>query len=982
MKIGTTTTPSITNGSVSQRHKSGNTTETTPTFTETSPISSINQSGTTNNKNIDNATQTTATSTASTPTTTGATPTPGVQGWIIATAVSTSVAGLLILCCVGVCVYLCCQDNEDCCLCCCCKDYDDCEECREGCRDWFSDCCENCFSRCVCKSDPEATPMVAQAETEITEPVHFISVHLPDGQSLRMSVRSTDKIRVIKTKVIELVNLPLYYVNVYHGLMPGESDSLDEDISFTGYGIYFGTDQEFTVTYTSHSVLVQFADGSLEEQSWDPLLTVGDFLNMIDLKSQAARKDMLLIEAQWEGRAALQELVESDKKTLLYRLRKIKVSVSFQVVLKIIGQNTQISVKVFPTDTVNALAKNFLKAVIFIYEGTQLGSDKTLKDYGLQEGSVVTVGWSVKVSVARGGQIYKYSLLASNVVGELKQILAVDTDIHLFEQHLSFNGNVLSDDKMLAEYLTSKMEEEMDIILTSQPWRVSVLLPTGTLRDYQVSPNNNVAFLKNQIEADADIPVSRQILQIGRNDLADDGLLCDSIVPSSSLIYLKEQIALKYSSNWTPVSARWRPFFEELLQVSDGNLKEVNNVCFSTKIDRFKIGSGNKTEVFLGIRHDGREVAVKRFPRSMSQNFKNEKGLLTTLDSPNIIRYLDIAMDDEFLYLILELGEFTLNEFISTDEYKQNQTNISRELVGQILESLRTLHTGHNVIHMDIKPHNVLIDISNRAKLSDFGISVVLPDNQSTFYTTAKGTYHWVAKEILDSATGKVKYKKNADIQVAGMLVYYTLTGGIHPFMPNGEADVFLCNKNVQDGKHDLSALDDIVGKHLVDWMLQPDPELRPTIEEALAHPFFWNVDMRYRFLGVLGDEKEVKESWKQQPHSVTLTLDGLTVSVFNTVAHWKDLLDQVVYDEVSKPMRNGYRSTICGLLRFMRNVDVHLKDQPPTIQTTVGNPMTYFTAKLPFDELFLKVYKTVRDTRSSADDWTVRGSLKEFFPA
>ncbi|XP_013390328.1 serine/threonine-protein kinase ppk4-like [Lingula anatina] len=605
-----------------------------------------------------------------------------------------------------------------------------------------------------------------------------------------------------------------------------------------------------------------------------------------------------------------------------------------------------------------------------------------MEEYGLHEGAVVTVDWSVTVLVTFGEKSCSYILRSSYSVGQLKELLAVDTGLHRFEQHLGFYGTVLSDEKMLSEYLTPETEDKMSITLTCQPWKVLVLLPSGTLKDYKISPNTKVAFLKSQIEEHENIPVARQILQIDQNDLADDGLLCESMIPSNSILYLKEQIALKYSSNWTPVSARWKPCFEELLQVSDGNLKEVNNVCFSTKVDRFKIGFGNKTEVFLGIRHDGREVAVKRFPRSMSQNFKNEKSVLTTLDSPNIIRYLDIAMDDEFLYLILELGEFTLNEFISTDEYKQNQTNISRDLVGQILESLRTLHTGHNVIHMDIKPHNVLLDVSNRAKLSDFGISVVLPDNQSTFYTTAKGTYHWVAKEILDSATGKVKYKKNADIQVAGMLVYYTLTGGIHPFMPNGEADVFLCNKNVQDGKHDLSALDDIVGRHLVDWMLQPDPELRPTIEEALAHPFFWNVDMRYRFLGVLGDEKEVKESWKRQPHSVTLTLDGLTVSVFNTVPHWKDLLDQAVYDEVSKPVRNGYRSTICGLLRFIRNVDVHLKDQPPAIQATVGNPMTYFTAKLPFDELFLRVYKTVRDTRSSADDWTVRGSLKEFFPA
>ncbi len=72
------------------------------------------------------------------------------------------------------------------------------------------------------------------------------------------------------------------------------------------------------------------------------------------------------------------------------------------------------------------------------------------------------------------------------------------------------------------------------------------------------------------------------------------------------------------------------------------------------------------------------------------------------------------------------------------------------------------------------------------------------------------------------------------------MLVYYILSRGHHPF-GKGAA----CEYNILRGRYSLEHLDDDVAKDLVEWMINENPNNRPTVEQTLAHPFFWT-DERY----------------------------------------------------------------------------------------------------------------------------------------
>ena len=230
---------------------------------------------------------------------------------------------------------------------------------------------------------------------------------------------------------------------------------------------------------------------------------------------------------------------------------------------------------------------------------------------------------------------------------------------------------------------------------------------------------------------------------------------------------------------WIKTSKAHGEKFQKLLECGRSNpekIEEVNGVRVRCS-QEFCIGFGaDGTRVYIGLGKDGCEKAVKRLPRDICTDIaEKEKEILLQLKSSNVVKYWflsDEHRDGEYLFLILDLCEETLEDFVKN--CTEEMAKIAPAIIRQVLEGIRDLHQNDPpILHRDLKPNNILRNVDGKWLLADFGISRVLPEGVTSLVSIQRGTEDWRAFESypLKDAPDKdqVRYKKESDIQVEFM---------------------------------------------------------------------------------------------------------------------------------------------------------------------------------------------------------------------
>jgi serine/threonine protein kinase len=185
-----------------------------------------------------------------------------------------------------------------------------------------------------------------------------------------------------------------------------------------------------------------------------------------------------------------------------------------------------------------------------------------------------------------------------------------------------------------------------------------------------------------------------------------------------------------------------------------------------------KLGSGGFGTVYLAedtILKCQRALKIPHRTSSQTDKLLQESVLQTRLlDHPHIVKLLTVDIIDNILIMVMEYIEGTDLEKI-LDKSGSLDIKTALRYFKQILSALAFAHQK-SVIHRDIRPSNILINLENDVKIADFGTSTLLQEKQ--FATTKIGSPPYMAPEQFE---GKAVFA--SDIYSAGSLFYEMVTG-------------------------------------------------------------------------------------------------------------------------------------------------------------------------------------------------------------
>ena len=174
-------------------------------------------------------------------------------------------------------------------------------------------------------------------------------------------------------------------------------------------------------------------------------------------------------------------------------------------------------------------------------------------------------------------------------------------------------------------------------------------------------------------------------------------------------------------------------------------MKQINNIELVHVLN-----SGGTATVYFGVDLlTGMPVAVKELKANMFKSefvrnkFIEEANQYLYLDHPNIVKLYDFIITDENHYLVMEYVDGkNLYEYMTVVTGPLPLQNVAL-FMNEVLSALEYVH-NYDLVHLDVKPSNIMLSSHNRVKLVDFGIS---QDKTSSEINRAIGSPSYMSPE-------------------------------------------------------------------------------------------------------------------------------------------------------------------------------------------------------------------------------------------
>ncbi|KAI3453608.1 hypothetical protein Pfo_010271 [Paulownia fortunei] len=294
---------------------------------------------------------------------------------------------------------------------------------------------------------------------------------------------------------------------------------------------------------------------------------------------------------------------------------------------------------------------------------------------------------------------------------------------------------------------------------------------------------------------------------------------------------------------------------------SNNNLMPIrysySDIKKMTRGFREKLGEGGYGSVYKGKLRSGHDVAVKVLgkARANGQDFINEVATIGRIHHVNVVKLVGYCAERSKRALVYDfMPNGSLEKYIFSQQRTYSLSwERKYEIAVGVARGIEYLHRGCDIqiLHFDIKPHNILLDDNFTPKISDFGLAKFYStENTTVTLTAARGTIGYVAPELINRSIGGVSYK--ADVYSFGMLLMEMVglkrdmvadDDKSSQYFPYWIYDRFNKGKDIETGNADENDDDDddeyarkmtrkmtIVGL----WCIQMNPIDRPSMGEVV----------------------------------------------------------------------------------------------------------------------------------------------------